>query len=453
MCFYPYSPSHVITVEFASESLTLLEKRKGLVEYYGSSDLRIDILIRNNGLRSGTGEEQIHKLYIIYPNNLFRLSEQGEERQLVTNVEVLDDSNELCSENDNNFPYHQPGTSLTYAAVSGEEDWWEVQITQPHPNTLEPRTLTGFIKGKTEITAAADIFNDLQDWRVLINNNIGLLRLDFKYPILRSECRLMRLRIKPRATSRSNHKFFSRWYNVLLTDKLFYNYEIFGPYDVQYRAGSVLKSSGYEIESTRKEEIESVRTQVQMTSDPDQAGLDKILAEINSDYTDLQERTGAIAEKLREHVGDVRCTRIMDWRLNIQAGTFKVLRNIREYGAAKICGANRNVIIRQQNGIKLATTIGDSNDKMIYQWKTGRINVCPMDAALPPACKMIIKTADDTCSQNGNLDGCYPAVGTFSIGFDCQKSYGPRIYLGYIAFVFALYRLGEWLLGLFMASH
>ncbi|MGD0234931.1 MAG: hypothetical protein ABSC55_10395 [Syntrophorhabdales bacterium] len=416
-----------------------MEKRHGFTEYYGSSDLRIDILLKNLGLRDGVVNvsPEISHLYVIYPNCLFEI-ENGKDPRLMIHVDILDDSEELHSENENNYPYHQPGNALRYKQIG--HDNWEIRIIQPHPNTLAPRELTGYVRGAVEISAAMDVFDKLQEWDILTQNNISLLKLDFAHPISKDEGRLMRLRIKPRATSRSKHKFFPRWYNVLLTDRLFYSYEIFGPYDVQYRAGSILKSYRYEIEDVSNKG-KSEGTKEEISQNP---GLGHSQADDMFDqYAELEKITTNIIDKLGGHVGNPLSTKIMDWRINIQAGTFNVLRNIREYGAAKICGANRNVLRDEPGGgVKLVSAIGDGPSRTLYQWKTGRLNVCPKEAAVSTICQGLLKSAQCEPSDEAL---CYPAVGNFTIAFDCQKSYWPRLMLGYIAFVYALYNLTIWL--------
>jgi hypothetical protein len=455
MCFFPYSPTNQISVLFASESLTLLEKRHLLKEYYGSSQIRIDILIKNEGKRateynenksgdSSTPQKDIESIdhfYIIYPNNLFELVEENGEIDLKNIINIYDDSHEFHEDNPNNYIYYQPGNSLKYERA-GED--WKIEIVQPHPTTLEPRVLKGFIKGEIKLGAATDLFSSAREWDILTQNNISFLRVDCQKPILKDENRLIRLKIMPRGTSKSKHGLLNRWYRLLLSDDLFYSYEIFGPYNVEYRSRSLMKSFLFQTEYSINNEISEISNDLILHPDKSPEKRNETIEEIASYFDLVKQTTENIIHKIEQHVGDRKFTKIFDWRLNIQPGEYKVLRNIREYDAARVCGANKNLLKSEKGHIILTPTIGDQKGKVLYQWKTGKINVCWLLQSIPTLCEPLA-TSNFKCNEDDNNLKCYPFVGNFSIAFDCKKTSQPWIYLIYFTLLFGIYSALKWL--------
>ncbi len=449
MCFFPYSPLHKLSVEYASETILLLERRSG-GEYYATSALHVDILIKNEGLRTsqpGIGQDSsnLSSFYIIYPNSIFEISEESEDNRSRDNylkriVDFEDVSHEFYTESNNNWMYHQPGNSLYAEEI--DPNYWKVTITQPHPSTLEERTLTGFIKGNAKISPALDVFDDRQTWDILLKNNYTLLKVEFDYSIQEGENRLLRFLIKPRATGRSKHKFIKRWFKLLISDDLYYSYEIFGPYNVEYRIGSTLKSYVNQIEYSKKRELEPIMRGILSRKNLDKRSVEDAFS---NTFDELKTLCEGILTTLKTHIGNPQFTKVIDWRINIQPGKFKMLRNIREYGAAKICGVNKNLIKEDKSGKYLVPTTGDHGGKIVYQWKAGKINICSATQPISMICQSDKELIHKCQEESHDLLDCYPSVGNFTMGFDCKLTSRYWLWLVYYAFIYEMINALGWL--------
>lgn len=309
-------------------------------------------------------------------------------------------------------------------------------------NDLRKRTLEGFIKGKVNIVAATDVIDDLSAWNILIKNNYALLRVDLQTPMSKGETRLLRFRIKPRATGRTKHAFFKRWLKILFTDDLYYSYEIFGPFNVQYRILSTLKSYTNQIEYSREKELGAIMTDLILSKNFEKATHDTFFAD---SLDELAGVTNEIITILQKHAENPQFTNVIDWRINILPGKFKALENIREYGAAKICGVNRNLIKEDKGERYLIPNTEEQEGRIVYQWKAGKINTCPIAQPLTYICQSDIE-AKQYCKNNFNeMMDCYPSAGNFTIGFDCNRTFMPWVFFGYILFVYEACHMLGWL--------
>jgi hypothetical protein len=120
-----------------------------------------------------------------------------------------------------------------------------------------------------------------------------------------------------------------------------------------------------------------------------------------------------------------------------------MLENIKEYGAAKICGANRNIIRRRMQNSHVIPVIGDKHFKIQYQWKAGKNNICYMQEPISTICNSFKEVIRKQCDKETH---CYPFTGNFMVGFECKKSFYPWTLILYFAMLYGVISLAKFVI-------
>lgn len=329
MCFYVYAPNAKITIQYASESITLLKNRK--------SEVIADLLISNDS------DAEIQELNIIYPNRFFQF-EEPPHNLVVSNVgEYQDITSTILDENAiYNWAYKDSLNQTSFKIIidpnqqkqSQATDLQTLELTMPHP--LDPAELLpykGQIGGQIEIVP----LNGLSyiQWLMLQRINYTVFTAKIAPAIEPHSARWVRWRFIGRSAvaHQKKNELILRFKNQLQND-----YQIQGMYDV--------KNQFMELLHFLKANITKYSLKVDLITDMEE--LVEIFSKSGLSYP------GRAVKNL-----NFSNVKILDWRLHINPDELGRLTDIVIKGSAEVIG-------------RLPNYLG-SDDKIfpVYEWKAG----------------------------------------------------------------------------------
>jgi len=328
LCFFVFAKDANVTIEHASESITLLRD--------GRSEVIADLLIRND-----TPHQSIDQLYILYPNKFFTINDSNDSVEILGEFEDHTDSlSDFTSRL--NWAYKDPSNPVAFVYEDSLDDTKNHQylsyltLKQPHPlDPVETLAYSGYIGGEITLGALDDL-TKLQ-WIILQELNFTVLTARITPCIEAGQSRWVRWRFKgEKAAGNVAHRdtFFLK-----LTNQLHYDYQIRGMYDVKNQFMELL----YVLK-------EKVRTKYIVGQDL----LDEI-DELVQFFVDC----GLRYPKKDERQLPISTVTIPDWRVHISPGKLVRITDIIMRGDVQIIGGVPNYI-----------SYGNEVTP-VYEWKAG----------------------------------------------------------------------------------
>ena len=332
MCFFVFAKDVGITIEYASESITLFEN--------GKSEVIADLLLRNDSL-----DDDVDILYILYPNRFFSINNNK-----VAPVEIIggfdDHSHTIKDFNSQlNWAYKDPSNPIAFIntpvakpldVLAQDVALEHLTLKQPHPlDPVETLSYSGFIGGEITLSALSDL--TMLQWVILQELNYTVLSADFSPSIKAGQSRWVRWRFEG---EKAAGNFINRNTTFLkLTNQLHYDYQIRGMYDV--------KNQFMELLYVLKEKVNS------------QYNLGQDLLDDINELVQFFVDCRLTYPKRDQKQLPVTTVRIPDWRVHISPGKLVRLTDIIMRGDVAIIGGMPNYI--------------GYEDKIIpvYEWKAG----------------------------------------------------------------------------------
>jgi hypothetical protein len=325
VCFYLYAPSSELTIEYASESITLLQG--------GRSEVVIDLLLLN------LSEKPIEEIHIVYPNVFFKVipSKKAQKKTefLLTEEGTFKDITRTILDRDSEYNWAYKYSAYKFRESSTEQDFKKVEIIQPNPkNPRQELSKEGIVAGSIRLQP----MNDLTpfQWIILQHLKYTLLKGVFDPPISAKSYRWCRWHFCGKSAAINPKRQKERW--LRMTNQLTYDYQIFGPYDVKNRLMEYLYilqdklheySGSIDLFNEIKDLIERLEKE----------GL-RYHSEVNQNYDDT--------------------LKIKDWRIHITPGILRRLTDILMQGNIEIVGG------------RLPNFFTDEKKIIpVYQWRTG----------------------------------------------------------------------------------
>jgi hypothetical protein len=315
MCLYLFAPTKELEIEFASESVNLLN---------GGSEAIFDVLVRNRSRSS------LNRIHVVYPHPIpLNVPHRSAYFQDITETW-------LNKESRYNRFYQSEERHLNIARKEGFD---LVTVDSPDPqNVLDQLPYSGIVCGKHhltpfELTDGNRLTTD--QWTILSELGWSVWTVKLEMPLERDSSRWMRFRAWSGVNRQNNMPPLERFLKKH-GGKLVDFYEITGPIDMRYRIISALKTAG--ALQHQGEEYAHLRMELH--------GLhQQLLIALQSEGTQ---------------------TIINDWRLNIFAPYYHYIDNISAEGDIAACGPGKNQL--RDNTGRVVTC---------YQWKAGKRNIDP----------------------------------------------------------------------------
>jgi|WetSurMetagenome_2_1015567.scaffolds.fasta_scaffold00788_6 hypothetical protein len=333
MCFYVFAPNKArIIIEYASESIILFAK--------GKSEVIADMLIRNDS------DTLINELNVIYPNQFFKqicdeddgLIKEGEYEDVTRTI--MDTGSQF------NWPYKDPHNLMSLRILENTTEELEeatiglklLELSQPHPlDPAEIQVYEGFLGGEITITPL-DCLTPVQ-WALLQDIDFSIFKAEFNPPIGAHSSRWVRWRFigKSAAHNYRRRRPWNLWH-LRFTNRLHYEYQVQGSYDVKDRFMETLQFAKARIEKRA------------------------VTQHVHSEITELMnyfEMAGLKYPPRDEKYLGVTNVAILDWRLHIRPGRFGRLTDIVMRDDIEIIGGLPNTVYE--------------SDKLypVYEWKSG----------------------------------------------------------------------------------
>jgi len=315
MCLYLFAPKKKIEIEFAAESVNLLD---------GGSEAIFDILVRNHS------KSLLDRIHIVYPHPIPSTRyDRSPYFQDITATWLIKDSNY------NRF-YQSEERHLE---ISSREGFDVVTVDAPDPqNVLEQLPYSGLISGKHYLTPfelAEGQMLTTDQWKILSELGWSVWTVKFEIPIEADSSRWLRFRAWSGINRRNDLPRLERLlkkHGGVLVDY----YEITGPIDMRYRMVSALMTAQTVLGSSQ--------------------GYEHLRLELHTLHQLL----------LMPIVDDHTNTVISDWRLNVFAPHYHYIDNLTAEGDITACGPGKNQL-RDSSGRSVTC----------YQWKAGVRNIDP----------------------------------------------------------------------------
>ena len=319
MCVYLYSPGRKLQIDYAAESVSLVN---------GASNSLFDLLVTNHSA------EAIDRIHIVYPHS--RRSTGLMDRSRGTNLEDITGTWLQRSSDYNRFYQEDELRRKRFP----ERTLVAIKIPDP-ANIAKDLSYEGYVSGPQYLTSFEDEEGGrLEEHEAKILSALGwsVFTLRFDNPIEPNQPRWLRLSGRSGVILRNRRLLVDHWIRKML-GMLTHYFEIAGPNDLRHRIISALRAAGATQQSTLAMEFSMQR-------------LDSLERKLLS---------SGIEKPGTETV-------INDWRLNVFKRKYRRIDEPNASGDIKRLGPGYNPI-RSRSG----------EVQMCYQWKAGDQNIKPRD--------------------------------------------------------------------------
>lgn len=220
MCFYLYAPNRNLRIKYESEYI-LLDKS-------GASTVIVDCLLDN------PSDTSIHELRIIYPNTFCTVQNGLILSEASTHFSDISSTffDHLDFEKIN-WVYELPGASALLNPPDSSMPSWATRriVKQPDPsNATQDISFEGIVGGENNLTIETSLLT-YEQLSILNNINYTLMTYKFSQPI-EGHPRWIRLKFRGKFAAH-NLTSVEHIYLKKFTNTLYYQYQIFSPYDVK----------------------------------------------------------------------------------------------------------------------------------------------------------------------------------------------------------------------------
>ncbi len=323
MCFYIYSPTVNLQVEYASEFIKL--------DKNGISEVIVDLLITNKS------ETPIYYLKFLYPNRFYEIT----KKKTIKRTGDWDNVTETFLEDHKfNWVYNLPGSAVKKKpSVSSPfviPEWGTYfEIAQADPrDTLKEIYYQGVIGGGIDLNLEKDI--DYVEANILRTYNLTLFRCSLKQPLEKNVPRWMRFTFKGECSIYNREGSSVMSFIKKCTNLLHYEYQIFGPYDVRDRLKTYLATTRQYCDDGK------------CSSDYRRGAIDLYSYFITE---------GLIPEAGKTSTAE---TIIVHWYIHVYPGKMGRITDIIQNGEIQTAGLMPNYI-----------GMDPKNKLKVYEWKTG----------------------------------------------------------------------------------
>ena len=329
MCFFLYSPNNTLSLDYISETIFLHDD--------GSSQVVIDILL------NVIGQSEINQIYCLYPNRFSIVDEKTES--FVDIGEWEDISHTFYDDDDlSNWVYALPGSALIKNSLPPdgrfevEEHDVPVEIRAPNPRNPEQHlSYYGVISGNVSMETVDGL--EPIEWAILQELAFTPFTVNFDVPLTPGKPRWLRWHFS-NASCAVNDPLSKKEFRLRkFMDRIYYNYDIYGPFDVRRRFLNFLR--GYELECQRKKKLSH--------HGPYVSGLIRKLY------------TNGVSDK-------ISTTYAPDWRIHVIPVSNKLSRltDFDRDGHVEIMGGLPNFVTLNLEGVEKRYPV--------YEWKAGAIS-------------------------------------------------------------------------------
>jgi hypothetical protein len=327
LCFYIYSPTAKLQIDYASEFIRL--------DKDGTSEVIVDLLVTNKS------EDSVNHPKIIYPNRFYKIKKENKK---VKRIGEWDDvTHTFLADHEYNWVYTLPG-SLTSKNPSEPPPFsipaWGTyfEIVQRDPREpLKSIVYQGIIGGGIGLNVDGE--TDYLKAEILRYYNYTIFKCSLEQPLEKDVPRWMRFKFKGECSIYNKEQYWLKRVIKKATNQLYYEYQIFGPYDVRDRLKTFL--------AIQKQSCEG-----ECSPDLRRASIDLYSYLIKDGLMQKQDEIPTLK------------TKIVHWYLHVCPGKMERLTDTVPDGNIQIAGLMPNFIgINPEKRLK------------VYEWKSGFSNI------------------------------------------------------------------------------